>query len=217
VLAAHEDRRHAGARVERVVAELGHGSLPHDEVRDLAGSDPPVSIDTVLPVELVTLARKVVEANKALGRKFALAESCTGGLVAAAITEIPGSSEVLLGGFVTYSNESKVDMLRVSHDVLDTFGAVSIATAWSMAQGALEATDADLAVAITGIAGPGGGSEKKPVGTVVFARAERDADPSDVVADRKDFGDLGRGGVRLQAALVALELLMPRGSDVPAP
>jgi nicotinamide-nucleotide amidase len=101
--------------------------------------------------------------------------------------------------------------------VLDTFGAVSIATAWSMAQGALEATDADLAVAITGIAGPGGGSEKKPVGTVVFARAERDADPSDVVADRKDFGDLGRGGVRLQAALVALELLMPRGSDVPAP
>jgi len=138
-------------------------------------------------------------------------------LVAAAITEIPGSSEVLLGGFVTYSNESKVDMLRVSHDVLDTFGAVSIATAWSMAQGALEATDADLAVAITGIAGPGGGSEKKPVGTVVFARAERDADPSDVVADRKDFGDLGRGGIRLQAALVALELLMPRGSDVPAP
>jgi len=137
--------------------------------------------------------------------------------VAAAITEIPGSSDVLLGGFVTYSNESKVDMLRVSHDVLDTFGAVSIATAWSMAQGALEATDADLAVAITGIAGPGGGSEKKPVGTVVFARAERDADPSDVVADRKDFGDLGRGGVRLQAALVALELLMPRGSDVPAP
>lgn len=176
-----------------------------------------MSIDTVLPAELVALARKVVEANKAIGRKFALAESCTGGLVAAAITEIPGSSEVLLGGFVTYSNESKVDLLRVSHDVLDTFGAVSIATAWSMAQGALEATNADLVVAITGIAGPGGGSEKKPVGTVVFARAERDADPSDVVADRKDFGDLGRGGVRLQAALVALELLMPRGSDVPAP
>ena len=79
------------------------------------------------------------------------------------------------------------------------------------------ATDADLAVAITGVAGPGGGSEKKPVGTVVFARAERDADPSDVVADRKDFGDLGRGGVRLQAALVALELLLPRESDVPLP
>ncbi len=174
-------------------------------------------MDIVLPRELVDAARKVVEANKALGRKFALAESCTGGLVAAAITEIPGSSEVLLGGFVTYSNEAKTELLKVSEDVIDTFGAVSIATAWQMAQGALEATNADLSVAITGIAGPGGGSEKKPVGTVVFARAERDADPSDVVADRKDFGDLGRGGVRLQAALVALELLMPRESDVPAP
>ena len=176
-----------------------------------------MSTDTVLPAELVDAARRVVAANKALGRKFALAESCTGGLVSAAITEIPGSSEVLLGGFVTYSNESKHALVKVSHDVLDTFGAVSIATAWQMAQGALEATDADLAVAITGVAGPAGGSEKKPVGTVVFARAERDADPSDVVADRKEFGDLGRGGVRLQAALCALELLMPRDSDVPTP
>lgn len=174
-------------------------------------------MDTILPAELVDAARTVVEANKAIGRKFALAESCTGGLVAAAITEIPGSSDVLLGGFVTYSNESKHGLLKVSHDVLDTFGAVSIATAWSMARGALEATDADIAVAITGVAGPGGGSEKKPVGTVVFARAERDADPSDVVADRRDFGDLGRGGVRLQAALCALDLLLPRESDVPPP
>ncbi len=173
-----------------------------------------MTIDTILPAELVDAARRVVEANRAIGRRFALAESCTGGLVAAAITEIPGSSDVLEGGFVTYSNESKVDLVKVSHDVLDTFGAVSIATAWSMAQGALNATPrADLAVAITGIAGPGGGSDKKPVGTVVFARAERDADPSDVVADRKEFGDLGRGGVRLQAALCALELLMPRDSD----
>jgi nicotinamide-nucleotide amidase len=169
--------------------------------------------DTILPAQLVNAARRVVEANRAMGRRFALAESCTGGLVAAAITEIPRSSEVLLGGLVTYSNESKHELLKVSNDVLDTFGAVSIATAWSMAQGALEVTGADIAVAITGIAGPGGGSEKKPVGTVVFARAEHNADPSDVVADRKDFGDLGRGGVRLQAALVALELLMPRESD----
>ncbi|WP_293989563.1 CinA family protein [Sphingomonas sp.] len=172
-----------------------------------------MSIDTVLPAELVDAARRVVEANRALGRRFALAESCTGGLVAAAITEIPGSSEVLLGAIVTYSNDAKHGLLKVSHDVLDTFGAVSIATAWSMAQGALAVTDADVAVAITGVAGPGGGSDKKPVGTVVFARAERDTDPSDVHADRKDFGDLGRGGVRLQAALCALELLMPRESD----
>jgi nicotinamide-nucleotide amidase len=173
-----------------------------------------MTMDTVLPAELVEAARRVVEANRAIGRRFAVAESCTGGLVAAAITEIPGSSEVLEGGFVTYSNEAKHELLKVSNDVLDTFGAVSIATAWAMAQGALNATPrADLSVSITGIAGPGGGSAKKPVGTVVFARAIRDADPHDVIADQKDFGDLGRGGVRLQAALVALELLMPRESD----
>lgn len=166
-------------------------------------------MDTILPAELVEVARKVVAANLAAGRRVSLAESCTGGLVAAAITEIPGSSEMFECGFVTYSNDAKMEMLRVSGDVLETFGAVSVATAWSMAQGALEASGADVAVAITGVAGPGGGSEKKPVGTVVFARAERGADPGNVVADRKDFGDLGRGGVRLQAALCALELLMP--------
>jgi nicotinamide-nucleotide amidase len=166
-------------------------------------------MDTILPAELVDAARKVVAANLAAGRRVTLAESCTGGLVAAAITEIPGSSEMFECGFVTYSNDAKLEILHVSTDVLDTFGAVSVATAWSMAQGALEASGADVAVAITGVAGPGGGSEKKPVGTVVFARAERGADPGNVVADRKDFGDLGRGGVRFQAALCALELLMP--------
>ncbi len=166
-------------------------------------------MDTILPAELVDAARRVVEANRALGRRVSLAESCTGGLVAAALTEIPGSSEVLEAGFVTYSNEAKVALVRVSSDVLETFGAVSVATAWSMAQGALEASGADVAVAITGVAGPGGGSEKKPVGTVVFARAERGGDPAKVVADLRHFGDLGRGGIRLQAALCALELLLP--------
>ena len=166
-------------------------------------------MDVILPHALVDSARKVVEANRAAGRTVAVAESCTGGLVAAAITEIPGSSEILNAGFVTYSNEAKMAQLRVSRDVLETFGAVSIATAWSMAQGALEATGADVAVAITGIAGPGGGSDKKPVGHVVFARAEKDANPDVVVADTREFGDIGRGGVRLQAALCALELLLP--------
>ena len=166
-------------------------------------------MDSILPVELIEAATAVVAANIAAGRRVALAESCTGGLVAAAITEIPGSSEMFEAGYVTYSNDAKVAMLRVSADVLETFGAVSVATAWSMAQGALEASGADVAVAITGVAGPEGGTEKKPVGTVVFARAERGADPGHVVADRKDFGNLGRGGVRLQAALCALELLMP--------
>ena len=165
--------------------------------------------DFTLPQELVDMARKVVEANRAAGLRVATAESCTGGLVAAAITEIPGSSEILEASFVTYSNEAKQGLLGVSSDVLETFGAVSIATAWAMAQRALAKSGADVAVAITGIAGPGGGSEKKPVGTVVFARARRGADPDEVVADLKQFGDLGRGGVRLQAALCALELLMP--------
>lgn len=173
-------------------------------------------MDTILPPELVAAARRVVEANIAAGRKITVAESCTGGLVSAAITEIPGSSAVMDSGFVTYSNEAKVARLRVSQDVLDTFGAVSIATAWSMAQGALAASGADVAVAITGVAGPGGGSDKKPVGTVVFARAEKGDDPANVCADRRDFGDLGRGGVRLQAALCALELLLPAEPD-PAP
>ena len=170
-------------------------------------------MDTILPAELIEAARRVVEANLAAGRSVALAESCTGGLVAAAITEIPGSSDMFDSGFVTYSNDAKLKMLNVSADVLETFGAVSVATAWSMAQGALEASGADVAVAITGVAGPGGGTEKKPVGTVVFARAERGADPAHIVADRKDFGDLGRGGVRLQAALCALELLLPVPAD----
>lgn len=165
--------------------------------------------DFILPRELVDLARKVVDANRAAGLRIATAESCTGGLVAAALTEIPGSSDILEASFVTYSNEAKQDLLGVSSDVLETFGAVSVATAWAMAQQALVKTGADVAVAITGIAGPGGGSEKKPVGTVVFARARRGADPDEVVADLKEFGDLGRGGVRLQAALCALELLMP--------
>lgn len=168
-----------------------------------------MSADITLPAVLVDAARRVVEANRAAGRRIAVAESCTGGLVSAALTEIPGSSDVFEAGFVTYSNEAKQKLLSVSGDVLDTFGAVSIAVAWSMAQGALARSDADVAVAITGVAGPGGGSEKKPVGTVVFARAERGGDPADVVADKRFFGDLGRGGVRLQAALCALDLLLP--------
>ena len=165
--------------------------------------------DFTLPAELIELATRVVGGNRALGRRVAVAESCTGGLVSAALTEIAGSSEMFEEGFVTYSNAAKADLLGVSQDVLETFGAVSVATAWAMAQGALARSGADTAVAITGIAGPGGGSDKKPVGTVVFARADRDADPHDVLADTRDFGDLGRGGIRLQAALCALELLLP--------
>jgi nicotinamide-nucleotide amidase len=165
--------------------------------------------DTLLPDELVALARTVIDANRARGRRIAVAESCTGGLVSAALTEIPGSSDVFEAGFVTYSNAQKTSLLSVSEDVLDTFGAVSIATAWAMAQGALHRSGVDVAVSITGIAGPDGGSEMKPVGTVVFARAERGDESENVVADLRRFPDQGRGGIRLQAALCALELLLP--------
>lgn len=163
----------------------------------------------LLPDVLVEKAREVVEANRTAGRRLAIAESCTGGLVSAALTEISGSSDVFEAGYVTYSNAAKIMDLKVSEEVVETFGAVSVATAWAMARGALAASDADVAVAITGIAGPGGGTASKPVGTVVFARAERDADPAKIVADQKFFDEKTRSGVRLQAALCALELLMP--------
>ena len=164
----------------------------------------------LLPEELVAKARQVIEANRTAGRRIAVAESCTGGLVSAALTEIAGCSDVFEAGYVTYSNEAKHGLLHVGSEVVETFGAVSIATAWAMAQGALDASGADVAVAITGIAGPDGGTENKPVGTVVFARAERMPGPDEVVADQKMFdASEGRSGVRLQATLCALDLLMP--------
>ncbi len=167
-------------------------------------------MDSVLPNVIGDLARRVIEQNAAIGRKVAVAESCTGGLVAAALTEVPGSSAVLDRGFVTYSNEAKHEMLGVSEDLIDTFGAVSIAVAWSMAQGALRKSGADVAVAITGVAGPDGGSDQKPVGTVVFACAKRGEDPEETNAELKLFDTARtRADVRLQATLTALELLLP--------
>ena len=132
--------------------------------------------DSLLPDPIYELARRVVEENRAIGRRIVVAESCTGGLVAAALTEIPGSSAVLDRGFVTYSNESKKETLGVAGDVIDAFGAVSVACVYAMAQGALERSDADVAVAISGIAGPDGGTTQRPIGTVVFARAFRAAE-----------------------------------------
>jgi nicotinamide-nucleotide amidase len=166
--------------------------------------------DRLLPDPIADLAERVVSENRAAGRTLAVAESCTGGLVAAALTEVPGSSAVLDRGFVTYSNAAKNEMLGVSPDVIDAFGAVSIAVAWSMAQGALKKSGADVAVAITGVAGPDGGSEQKPVGTVVFAKAVRGEDPEQVTAEMKHFDPAGsRADVRRQATLIALELLLP--------
>ncbi|MGN6355934.1 MAG: CinA family protein [Novosphingobium sp.] len=161
----------------------------------------------LLPNDLVELARRVIAENAALGRKVAVAESCTGGLVCAALTEIAGSSAVLDRGFVTYSNEAKMESLGVPRDIIDTLGAVSVAPAGAMAQGALRHSQADVAVAISGIAGPDGGTEQKPVGLVVFACAKRDSEDGD--AEERQFNGTSRAEVRRQAALVALELLLP--------
>jgi nicotinamide-nucleotide amidase len=178
-------------------------------VSEIDHNDAQTRVDTLLPAELVAAAKRVLDANRAAGRTIAVAESCTGGLVAAALTEHAGSSDVFMASVVSYSNAAKISHLKVGSDILETFGAVSVATAWAMAQGMLNDSEADLAVSITGIAGPDGGTEKKPVGTVVFARAVRGENSETVHADKRHFPDNGRGGVRLQAALCALELLMP--------
>jgi len=166
----------------------------------------------LLSDDLSQLAARVVEENIAAGRKVATAESCTGGLVAGALTEIAGSSAVLDRGFVTYSNEAKMESLGVAQDIIETFGAVSIACVWAMAQGALERSKADVAVAISGVAGPGGGTQLKPVGTVVFARAIR-GDTDEPEGELKMFeggdGPGGRAAIRRQATICALELLLP--------
>jgi nicotinamide-nucleotide amidase len=167
-------------------------------------------MQSILPESLFKLAHQVVDANRAAGRTIVTAESCTGGLVAAALTEIAGSSAVLQSGFVTYSNESKIKTLKVGEELINTFGAVSVAVAWAMAQGALKRSSADVAVAISGVAGPDGGTPTKPVGTVVFALAERGRDPEDVVADKIEFGsDKTRAEIRMAATVHALELLLP--------
>ena len=171
-----------------------------------------IAEDSILGPELASLAERVIRENAAAGRKVTVAESCTGGLVSAALTEVPGSSAVFERGFVTYSNEAKMQMLDVPADIIETFGAVSIACVWSMAQGALLHSNADVAVAISGIAGPGGGSDLKPVGTVVFAYATREGGVAPD-GELKRFADNGRSSIRREAALCALELLMPPAED----
>jgi len=164
-------------------------------------------MDSILPPEIVTLAQQVIDQNARAGRTIAVAESCTGGLVSAALTEIPGSSKVFDRGYVTYSNEAKQEILGVQPDIIETFGAVSVATAWAMAQGALKNSNADIAVAVSGIAGPEGGSELKPVGTVVFAWATRDSD--EVNAEDRFIAGASRSEIRYKAALDVLKLLLP--------
>ncbi|QDZ02433.1 CinA family protein [Nitratireductor mangrovi] len=151
------------------------------------------------------LARAVLAACESRGLMVATAESCTGGMVAAALTDIAGSSVVVERGFVTYSNEAKVEMLGVDLQTLARHGAVSGETAREMAVGALDHSRADIAVSVTGIAGPGGGSAEKPVGLVWFAVARRNGN---VAAHQRRFGDLGRDPVRREARDLALRLLL---------
>jgi len=149
-------------------------------------------------------AKRLLELCRAHGLKIATAESCTGGLVAGALTDIAGSSDVVDRGFVTYSNEAKHEMLGVPTATLKKFGAVSRQTAEAMARGALKNSDADLAVSITGIAGPGGATPGKPVGLVHFAAAAR---RGRVIARAKKFGDIGRRKVRTKSVAEALAML----------
>ena len=149
-------------------------------------------------------ARALLDLCRARKLTIAAAESCTGGLVAATLTEIPGSSDVFERGFVTYSDAAKATMLGVPTLVLQRFGAVSRETAEAMAQGALAHSLADLAVSITGIAGPGGGSPGKPVGLVHFAAAARGGR---LLHQECKFGDIGRAHVRQVSVLQALAML----------
>lgn len=149
-------------------------------------------------------ATEVLALCRARGWMVATAESCTGGLVAGALTAIAGSSDVVDRGFVTYTNEAKHEMLGVPEAVLASVGAVSRETAEAMARGALGRSRAHLAVSITGIAGPGGGSAAKPVGLVHFAAASSDGR---LVAEERRFGPIGRDEVRAASVAVALGLL----------
>jgi nicotinamide-nucleotide amidase len=158
----------------------------------------------VIGADLRQAATRVLNLCRTRGLHVATAESCTGGLVAAALTEIPGSSDVVDRGFVTYSDDAKRAMLGVPAATLKRYGAVSAQTAKAMAAGALKNSRADIAVSITGIAGPGGGSKQKPVGLVHFAAASR---AGGRIARKRLYGDIGRGRVRLRSVIEALALL----------
>ena len=158
----------------------------------------------MFPDDIQKLAAAVIAAASARSWTVATAESCTGGLVAGALTAVAGSSAVVDRGFITYSNAAKAEMLGVPVETIEANGAVSEPVARAMAAGARVTAGVDLAVSITGIAGPGGGSEEKPVGLVHFGCAG----PDGVVHEVRRFGDIGREQVRLESVRVALGLLL---------
>jgi len=161
----------------------------------------------MFPDQYKDRAASLIASCRAAGLMIATAESCTGGLLAALLTTIPGSSEAFDRGFVTYSNAAKIECLGVSPKILESFGAVSRETALAMAAGTLTHSNATIALSITGVAGPGGGTPEKPVGLVHFGVARRRAA---ITAVEHRFGDLGRDAVRFAAIAMALDLLLER-------
>jgi nicotinamide-nucleotide amidase len=157
-----------------------------------------------IDADLIALAAEVLERARARDELLATAESCTGGLVAGALTTVPGSSDVFDRGFVTYSNTAKSEMLGVPFWLIEKHGAVSEDVARAMAGGALTHSNASLAVAVTGIAGPDGGTPEKPVGLVHFAAGRPDGR---MHHERVVFGDVGRAEVRRRSVERALSLL----------
>ncbi|WP_309084324.1 CinA family protein [Chelativorans sp.] len=157
------------------------------------------------------LAADVLRAFQERKLKLVTAESCTGGMVSAAITDLVGASDVFERGFVTYSNEAKSELLGVSRETLAAHGAVSAETAREMAAGALDRSHADIAVSVTGIAGPGGGTPEKPVGLVWFGIAVKGREPR---AEKRQFAGLGRALVRRDSVATALTLLLDAAQAV---
>ena len=173
--------------------------------RRASGVAPRAGKRRMFPDAFLSRTANLIASCRTRGLTVATAESCTGGLLAALITAIPGSSDVFERGFVTYSNAAKIECLGVSPRILEDFGAVSAEAARAMAEGALAHSFADMTFSITGIAGPGGGSPGKPVGLVHFGLARRGGA---IAGIEKRFGDLGRDGVRSAAIVIAIELLL---------
>ena len=156
-----------------------------------------------LQADISDLAKKLLEQCRSSGLTIGTVESCTGGLIAAALTEIPGSSDVVMAGLVTYSNQAKSALADVPNALITQYGAVSEQVVGAMAMGGHSKLGVDLCIAVTGIAGPGGGSTHKPVGLVWFSVAHRGG----VSTAQKKFGDIGRDQIRMQSVLVALDML----------
>jgi nicotinamide-nucleotide amidase len=195
-------------RIDKIVSPARMHSYQHQVWEDGNTMDKDKAAPATFPPDLIAEASALLDGFRKRGLKLATAESCTGGLVAGLLTEIAGSSDVVERGFVTYSNAAKHELLGVPEAMLAAHGAVSAPVARAMAEGALAHSSADVAVSVTGVAGPGGGSAEKPVGLVHFAAACRVGPESNRVLHReRRFGNIGRGEIRLASVREALQLI----------